>query len=232
MARVTTSPHVTGSYVIQYRPGIPSKDYIVAFQCGHVLRLLSLPAPARSQFVALDGAFNWGTNLLRAFYRESEGSSPPPESSLRIFADQLVSGLLTQLRSIPIGMRIDAWLGADYPGLAEEQAESLAAQQQEALSCLSPRVRSMVPDEIVSAGILLNATYALFCDRLLGITRYQIPYAASGFADLSRGLLKIFDNLPADPASDRTLVDVWAREIGLSGTYAWVPLPPPAPKAS
>jgi hypothetical protein len=224
MAKVTTSPEVTGSYIVQYRSGIPFKDYLVAFECGHVLRLLSLPGSERFQFVTGSAATHWGTQLVRSFRRSSRGPTPP-DSVLATLTEQLVSGLFTQLRSIPIGMRIDAWLGHEYPGLADEQAESLAAQQKEALPCLSPQVRAIVPDEIVSASILLNTAYALFCDRLLGTTQYHVPYAASGFRDLGEALLKIFDDLPANPSSDRALVDRWAREIGLDGKYTWVPLP-------
>lgn len=121
-------------------------------------------------------------------------------------------------------MRVDAWLAANYPTLADQQADSLAAQQQEALSCLSPQVRAMVPDEIVSASILLNTAHALFCDRLLGITQYQVPYAASGFKELGQALVRIFDEMPVDASSDRTLVDRWATEIGLDGKFTWVPL--------
>lgn len=222
MAKVTSSPKATGSYVVQYRAGISFKDYLVAFQCGHVLRLLSLPASERFQFATLSAATEWGARLVRAFWKSS-GRSTPPDSVLATVTEQLVLGLFTQLRSIPIGMRIDAWLAADYRALADQQTEALAAQQEEALACLSPQIRAMVPDEIVSASILLNTAYALFCDRLLGARQYHVPYAASGFKDLGEALLEIFDELPPAPSSDRTLIDRWAREIGLDGKYTWVP---------
>lgn len=225
MAKITTSPISTGSYVIQYRRDISFKDYAVAFQCGHVLRLLALPESARFQFAIGDATTQWASKLVRAFMTKPGKPAPPPSAVLKTFTDQLVSGLFTQLRSIPIAMRIDAWLATDYPGLADEQADSLATQQEEALSCLSPQVRAAVPDEIVSASILLNTAYALFCDRLLGTTEYAVAYAASGFKDFGEALLKIFDELPSEPSSDRDLVDRWAQEIGLVGKYSWVPLP-------
>jgi len=224
MGKVTMSPHVTGSYLIQYRPGIPFKDYVVAVQCGHVLRLLSLPELQRCQFATGAAALSWGSQAVKAF-RKTSGQAPLPEPVLAGFAEQLIAGLFTQLRSIPIGMRIDAWLAAEYPTLGDEQAESLAVQQQEAVSCLGPQVRSVVPDEIISSSILLNTAHALFCDRLLGITQFQVPYVASGFKEMAEALLRIFDDLPADPSSDRALVDHWAKEIGLDGKYTWIPVP-------
>ena len=225
MATVTTSPHATGSYLVQHRPGLSFTDYLVAFECGHVLRILSVPQSERFQFSTGEPAKTWGMGLVRGFFSKRSTPPPPPESVLISFTEQLVSGLFTQLRSIPVGMRVDAWLADSYPALADQQAESLAAQQQEALSCLSPQVRAMVPDEIVSASILLNAAYAIFCDRLLRMTQYQVPYAASGFKGFCEALMRIFDEMPADPSSDRALVDRWAKEIGLDGKYKWAPLP-------
>jgi hypothetical protein len=129
-------------------------------------------------------------------------------------------------------MRIDAWFADEHHDLGAEQAECLALQQQEALTCLSPQVRAVVPDEIVSASIVLNAAHALYCDRLLGITCYHVPYTASGFEEHGQKLLALFDELPAEPLSDRALVDTWAREIGLNGKYVWVPIPSAATRVS
>jgi hypothetical protein len=55
-----------------------------------------------------------------------------PAPSLRKYADQLFDGLMTQLRSVPIGLRVDAWLAADYSELRELQqafAETGGASQ-------------------------------------------------------------------------------------------------------
>jgi hypothetical protein len=231
VATVTMSPHATDSYVIRYRPGIAFKDYIVAFQCGHVLRALALPERQRVQFASTGEARSWAERLLRA--RLAATKKPTfPDAVIEPFAANLVDGLLTQLRSIPVGMRVDAWLAEEYPALADEQALSISLQQQEALVSLSPAVKEAVPDEIVAGSVLLNTAYALFCDRLLGTAEYQVPYVAAGFKELGGALLAIFDELPADPASDVALVDRWAQEIGLSGKYQWVSMAASAPTVS
>lgn len=231
VATVTTSPHATGSYIVQHRAGVPFKDYAVAFQCGHLLRLLAQPPSQRYQFAASRDAMRWGAKLVRDFLKESR-KPPLPDKAMDTFTEQLVSGLLTQLRSIPTGMRVDQWLAVNHPTLADQQVDSLAAQQSEALACLSPQVRTMVPDEIVSPSILLNSAYALFCDHLLGTTVYAAPYAATGLQAFAETLLRIYEETPDAPSSDRDLVDRWAAEIGLAGKYMWVELPsagPPAP---
>jgi hypothetical protein len=148
-----------------------------------------------------------------------------PEQFVGPFTSQLIGGLLTQLRSIPIGMRVDESLRDTYPALADLQAAAFATQQADALVSLSPQIKAMAPDEIVSGSIILNTAYALFCDRLLGQATYQVPYVAAGFKEFGVALLKLYDDTPSDPMSDIVLVDRWADEIGLSGKYQWVPFP-------
>ena len=231
LATATMSPHAAGSYVVRYRAGIRFKDYAVAFQCGHILRQLALPEGERRQFATNATATSWGESLVRAHLARAKQPLLPNEV-LGDFAGKLVGGLFTQLRSIPVGMRIDAWLAEEYPALADEQAASFAVQQEEALVSLSPKVREFSPDEIVAGSILLNAANALFCDRLVGTATYQVPFVAAGFGELGGTLLAIFDELPADPESDVALVDRWAAEIGLAGKYAWIPVPAAPPLLS
>jgi hypothetical protein len=85
LANVTTSPQATGSYVVRYRRGIGFKDYLVAFQCGHLLRLLALPESQRFQFAATGAAMQWGMKLVWGFLTRS---SPPPPRTQSLRASQ------------------------------------------------------------------------------------------------------------------------------------------------
>lgn len=231
LATTTLSPHATDSYVIQVRAGVPFRDYAVAFQCGHILRTLALPEPDRAQLAATPAGMRWGRDLVRTHLASTKNSNLPGEV-LDGFTRNLVGGLLGQLRSIPIGMRIDAWIAEDFPSLGDLQAEAIAAQQREALGSLSPQVKLLMPDEIVGGSIILNTAYALFCDRLLGGGSYVVPYEAAGFLELATALLQAFDELPVDPSSDRALIDRWGDDLGLRGKYEWVPFPAAASPVS
>lgn len=68
----------TQGYLIQYRQGIPFKDYVVAFQCGHILRVLALPTEQRFQFATGKAASEWATKLVRSFLERPGKSTPPP----------------------------------------------------------------------------------------------------------------------------------------------------------
>lgn len=231
LATTTLSPHATDSYVIQVRAGVSFRDYAVAYQCGHILRTLALTEPERAQLAVTPAAMGWGRDLVRAHLASTKKADLPGEV-LDGFTLKLVGGLLGQLRSIPIGMRIDAWLADEYPSLGDLQAEAVAAQQREALGSLSPQVKLLMPEEMVGGSIILNTAYALFSDRLLEGAAYVVPYEAAGFRELGESLLHVFDELPADPSSDRALVDRWGDDLGLRGKYEWVPFPAAASPVS
>lgn len=41
--------------------------------------------------------------------------------------------------------------------------------------------------------------------------------------DLGADLLSIYDAIRRDATHDRQLVDAWAKAIGMTGWYAWIP---------
>lgn len=223
LARVTAAQGPTPAHIIAYKPDAPGVDYHVAYQCGFVLRLYQVPPEERYGF----GDTREGRESVRKLLSGSGGTLNRyglPASAVREVTDQMFDGLMLQLRSIPIGMRIDDWLWRDHPGLQAEQRRSIGAQQALAAQALGPQVREMTPPPVFSASAAMNAAYALFCDRLLGTQAYAIPYRAVGLTDRGQVLLELWDKVPAGADQDRELVDVWGEELGLSDWYRWVPI--------
>ncbi|MDP9476129.1 MAG: hypothetical protein M3R38_10680, partial [Actinomycetota bacterium] len=142
-----------------------------------------------------------------------------PKDAVEQLTDQFFDGLLTQLRSYPIGMRIDRWIRDTYPALHEVQEDSIDRQQQENVQGLSPQIKQMAPSVIYSGNASMNAAYALFCERLLSASQYFIPYRSAGFKKPARTLLGLWDEIPADARHDRELVDAWGKELGVSDWY-------------
>ena len=143
--------------------------------------------------------------------------------ALPAFAVRVAQWALMSLRSLPIGMRIDQWIAADYPELRELQHRGIAVQQQQSMDILAFRVGKLtVPTTLL--GTL--AAYALFADRLMGSKTFAIPFEASGLLGHGEELLSIWDAVPHRPAQDGALVDQWAAASGMSGWYRWVPYQP------
>ena len=137
--------------------------------------------------------------------------------------DILLSGLLTQLRSIPIGLRIDDWLWSEYSELQEQQIASARIQLQQNAQVLAPSVRKSFPKRVVSANTTMNASFAMFWAEKLSDPSISLPYRSIGADVDGKTLLGIFGRIDSRPTSDWMLLDAWAKELGLQGWYDRVP---------
>lgn len=210
------------THVLTYNPTKPGVDYHIAYQCGFALRLFENPPDERYEFAGTKS----GNEAVQKMLTGQGGAAKKlrlPKAAVKQLAEQLFDGLLVQLRSYPIGMRIDQWIRKTYPALHEAQEASVDRQQRDNAQGLNPQIRQMAPPIIFSGNASMNAAYALFCERLLNRSQYVIPYRSLGFEERGGTLLSVWDELPSDARHDRDLVDSWAEELGVSDWYQWVP---------
>lgn len=205
-------------HVLQYRPSNNPLDYFIAQQVGIALRMFEQPESQRFDFSS-DGS---GEKNLEAIIRASSNLSAEDRELLPGFVSSVHQWALLQLRSIPIGMRVDAWLFASFPALREAITNGLAEQQQMNANMLGMQVGGLMPP----ANQFAPATaYALFTDRLLG-TNFSVPFRAAGTLDDGQALLDIFDQMQHSGAYDIQLVNAWARHLGMQGWFQWIPYLP------
>lgn len=200
-------------HLISYRP-IPGRmpDYHICYQCGFILRLFETPPESRFDFVPSPEASTKMDALLadRALRPE-----------IRSAKDMLLNGLLIQLRSVPIGLRIDDWLWTICPDLRNEQIASCRLQLRDNAQVLAPSVRHSFPKKVVAANTAMNAAFALFWAAKLNEQAVALPYRSVGADGDGRALLEIFESAKPSPSNDHELVDRWAERLGLSGWYQW-----------
>jgi len=95
-------------HTILYNPSIVKEpDYLICYQCGFILRLFGIPAADR---VDLAGTTE-GRQVVHRLLSAPDGPGKKlklSSESISALRDQLFDGLMTQLRSIPIGFRVDA----------------------------------------------------------------------------------------------------------------------------
>lgn len=209
-------------HLVTYNPNRRGADYTIAYECGYILRLYENPPEERYEFAATDIG-------RKAVFRALAGNKKIkrmglPDTAIRQVAEQLFNGLMTQLRSVPIGLRIDDWLWNECPSLRESQTASLTKQQQDNVQSLSADIRTSVPTTVFAANVAMNAAYALLCDRLLGRELFIIPYRSAGFENSGIRLTELLEEVPAEAKHDRELVDAWAEELELNGWYRWIPI--------
>lgn len=221
-ARVLMARDQMRAHMVSVNPTHPLADYYVAFAAAFILRLYDTKAEERCLF----GESGRG---LRQLEREPlpVGLSEFPPDVRKQFLASIHAGILTQLRSQPIGLRIATWLRSEHPELADLQADGVAAEQRDAIQALAPQVRARVPSQVFEASMAMNAAVALHSDRVFGQKLFAIPYTAGGHLERGQALLKSADEIPSDPNEDRTLVDAWAAYLGLTEWVTWVPFLPP-----
>ena len=76
--------------------------------------------------------------------------------------ERLFGGLILQLRSMPISMRVDAWIQRSYPELADQQKKAIVRQLNDNSMPLKPEVREIAPDKSIHSSVDMNAGFALY----------------------------------------------------------------------
>lgn len=204
------------SHALRYRPNSGPLDYWVAYQCGMALRFYALPPDQRFDFSDTGAGADAVVDLLLA----SLPADTPDQERAPMFARQIEQWALVTLLSYPLGMRVDQWIYDELPALRDLQSEGVGVIQAENLRLLSLAMgRLNIPVPLLG----MPAAYALFADRLLGISRHVIPYRGAGLLEVGELLMQRFDETPADVAHDRALIDAWGEQLGMSSWYQWLP---------
>ncbi|MFN2251142.1 MAG: hypothetical protein ACK2UL_04425 [Anaerolineae bacterium] len=202
-------------------------DYLICHECGIALRQYAPPPEDRVEMAPDEQGRQRVEEQLRGpkgpvhRYRLDDERT----ASLR---DKLYGGMMLQLRSTPVGLRVDEWLMEHYPDLGDLQESFAMGKMADDLAILSADVRSITPPRPLMASLALNGAYAEFWSRLWGQPELVTPYRDPGSYRDARALMRSFDAAPDDPAHDTALIDEWALTLGLSGWYRWRTFPTPS----
>jgi len=212
MATVSPARGIAPAHFLSYRPGTKAVDYLVACQLGFLVRLYSCPAEERMEVVALSGEQERGIEAMGL------ADSAPD------FARMMISSITQQLRTYPVGTRVDNWIWNNLPELREQQEHSVREQLAENGRALAPEIRAKFPKPLVDANTTMNAAYAELWGGVLGDRRFSIPYKAMGYGAKAGELLAVLREVPDDPAADHLLIERWAGILGLGGSFHFSPM--------
>ena len=219
LATVRMARDPMACHIIRYKPTVDrSLDYLVCFQCGFILRFFQ-PPPDQQFDLSLALA---GREAVAQALRSSVLFNLP-QNQLVEFQAQLCQGLLTHLRSIPIGLRVAAWLAQHYPELREPQQSVVLRELDDAKATLAPHIRDSTPSSVYRPTQAISAAYALYWAEQYGRRELAGPYRGTDCEADGRALLRIWHNLSDDPLYDRALIDAWATHLGLVDWYQWLP---------
>lgn len=204
-------------HVIEYQSSLDSPDYVIIYQCGFILRHYGVDVSHRQDFV--------GTPEGEAAVQDWVGSNPkpgkPPKENASGLIQFLHSGLLSQVRSIPVGLRVDQWILQEFPDLLPLQQKALSRQLNDNAAALRPEVQAAMPEQALAINIGMSAAFALFWADRLNQPQISLPYEATGHLVRGMKLLDTFNRIPTDPSQDTALIDAWADALGMRDWYRW-----------
>jgi hypothetical protein len=135
-------------------------------------------------------------------------------------SQMIVDELGTQLRSIPIGLRVERLIRNSHPELHAMQRTTAMQQLQDAAVSGNP---TMAPELIRNASTAMKAAVAAFWSWTWGEDALRIPYRLSGHERDGQYLFYKFDLVNDSPNFDRVLVKEWAKLLGLNDFYRICP---------
>lgn len=196
---------------------LPSDEnnYLIAWQAAFVLHQFQMPETERANLKPEPAA-------LAPIKKELLELHPQiPISQRENFSEHVMGGVLTQLRSMPVGMLIDIALYRDYEELHATQRQSLINQVVEHIACLQ-MTPEMFPRPLLRANQVMNAAQALMVANLFEMPDIFAPYQTVGMEAAASLLLDACMNQIFDETLDRELIDIWGRTLGIEHWYRWV----------
>jgi len=216
------------AHIISYKPvsKIEAPDYAIIFQCALAIRLFDCPPDDRR----LIGISPSGSESLEAILTRPNGIAEKhqlSDANLDGFTDQLLHGLITHLRSVPLGLRISEKLSLDHPELLDLESTQVEKELRLNKESLTESIREVMPQEVFDPTQSINAAFAIFWAGRLERSEIVNPYRLAGFESQGTELLKIYEEIPNDPKNDYELIDRWADYLHIRDWYTWLPYQAP-----
>lgn len=212
-AKIHIASGAEPAHVLTYNPAAAAElPYLVCFQCGLAERALKSARDERFNVASTPETYTRVQRLVRE-------KKTIPDEMVPTYSQMITDGLGTQLRSMPVGIRIDRALYQSHPELRGMQRIIAERQLKESVACLSPSIKAMAPELIFNASVGMNAALALEWSRLWKEDAHMAPYKLAGHVALGEKLLTALDSIPATQHHDRELVSSWAEILGIDRLY-------------
>lgn len=119
IAKIVIARGDAPAHVVTFNPKYgEAVDYHILYQCGHALRVYLTPPTERFEVASTETGRREAAALVEGHLRQ--GGTNLPDHVRGQLCNQLYDGLILQLRSIPVGFRVDAWVRDTFPAMIEQ----------------------------------------------------------------------------------------------------------------
>jgi len=213
LAKIQIATAARPVHVLSYNPAaLPELPYLVCFQCGLAKRSLLAAPDEKFNVASTDATYRQVEKLVRK-------QKAVPDNMIATYSQIITDGLGTQLRSMPIGIRVDRALYHDQPDLRDFQRAAAERSMKDNVGCLHPSIRAQAPELFVRATAGMNAAFASAWSKLWNEDAHSVPYRLAGFLEQGEELLAALDAIPDSPTHDRELVSKWATLLKIDHLY-------------
>lgn len=221
-AKIKMAGRKSSEHLLLYKKDhTPSINYVIANQCGHILRILDAGEDTRFFPVA-----NRRTMLSYMMETESEVDRLTPifgADKIKKLAILWYEGAVFQVTKMPPDIQIDKWLYDNYPDLRSIQLKSLQRQLQNAVQGLSKDVRKIVPRKIYNVSNIMNFAFFKVLEDHFTLD-FVAPYHRTIFlfegSKLARMTEKEYIN---NHEGDIEMINKWAEHLDLTTWFQWKP---------
>lgn len=217
LAAVKIARESMPAHIIYYRDSKSGiMNHLVAHECGHIYRMMSVPAEYRKVPASTPANKRIALEPLENELMELSKTIPVEQ-----FANMWFEGIVRQVTNIAVDMRIEKWIFDNYPKLRKVQKISIDKQMKENVQVLADRVKKMTPKHIYDTNNYMNYAFAYFMESLIS-KNYIAPYKRTPYVELGTKLANlVIETEDHGYKQDIEIIDKWVNILNLDGWFFW-----------
>lgn len=219
-ARIEPASPDTPVHRLLIRPGSDEQiNYIIANQCGHILRLYSAHPDRRFMPVA-------NRRTMMSFILETESdinriSEFAGKEKIKGLVRLWYEGVVYQLTKMPPDIMIDKWIYDEFPELRPIQLASIRNQRNTAVLSLSEDLKRITPTKVYNVSNIMNYVFFKSLEDYFHLD-FVAPYHNTVFIYEGGAIARLTENEYANShEGDREMIDKWAQRLGLTKWFEW-----------
>ncbi len=215
IARPWENEHV----ILLARQHLDIASYMVAHECGHILRIHAVPPEERLVPVSTAEHRRVVQRDMEVDFRRL--AEAMPVRLLAEMVDRWHQGIVYQVTNQPADIMIERWIFREHEELRPLQKTALETMHRDAVRTLDDDIKRITPGKVYKASVAMNYAFFAALSEFLG-QEFLRAFCGSPHAKEGEELRALsVDGDPDSVAWDIQMADAWAEKLGIRCWYAW-----------